>query len=118
MHADRRLFLGGVAAGLTAACLAPRPARSAEKRPVLGLIWPVSTRDVPEEGVAMYGERIEWVSNGLGLDRMTPDGYDAVIGLIPAAAEELARKGAEAIELTGTSLTFYQGEACTRRLRQ
>lgn len=118
MSADRRQFLGGVAAGVAAVCLAPQAVRGAEKRPVLGLIWPVSTRDVPEEGVAMYGDRIEWVSNGLGLERMTPDGYDAVIGLVPAAAEALARAGADAIELTGTSLTFYKGEAFNQQLRE
>jgi arylmalonate decarboxylase len=49
---------------------------------------------------------------------MTPDGYDKVIPLIPAAAEELAAAGAEAIELTGTSLTFYKGEAFNQTLRE
>jgi arylmalonate decarboxylase len=65
----------------------------------------------------MYGDRLRWVTNGLGLERMTPDGYDAVIGLIPKAAEELAAAGADAIELTGTSLTFYKGEAFNEQLR-
>jgi arylmalonate decarboxylase len=114
----RRRFLGGVAAGFTIACIAPQPARGADEPPVLGLIFPVSTRGVPEEGVAMYGERLEFVVNGLSLDRMTPEGYDAVIGLIPAAAEQLAQAGAEAIELTGTSLTFYKGEAFNQQLRE
>lgn len=66
----------------------------------------------------MYGERIRFVVTGLGLDRMTPDGYDAVIGLIPDAARRLVDAGAEAIELTGTSLTFYKGEAFNRELRE
>src|SRR5690606_18052185 len=89
----------------------------ADEAPVLGLVFPVSTRGVPDEGVAMYGDRLRWVTNGLGLERMTPDGYDAVIGLIPKAAEELAAAGADAIELTGTSLTFYKGEAFNEQLR-
>jgi arylmalonate decarboxylase len=66
----------------------------------------------------MYGDRLRFVVTGLGLDRMTPDGYDAVIGLIPQAAEQLVAAGAEAIELTGTSLTFYKGEAFNQKLRE
>jgi arylmalonate decarboxylase len=41
-----------------------------------------------------------------------------VIPRIPAAAERLVAAGAEAIELTGTSLTFYKGEAFNQRLRE
>jgi arylmalonate decarboxylase len=47
---------------------------------------------------------------------MTPEGFNAVIERIPAAARKLAAEGADAIELTGTSLTFYQGEAFNRKL--
>jgi arylmalonate decarboxylase len=49
---------------------------------------------------------------------MTPDGFEAVLPKIPAAAEKLAAAGAEAIELTGTSLTFYKGEAFNQKLRE
>jgi arylmalonate decarboxylase len=84
--------------------------------PVLGLIFPPSTRGIPEEGVAMYGETLRFVVTGLGIERMTPDSFDAALDRIPAAAEQLAAAGAEAIELTGTSLTFYKGEAFNRQL--
>ncbi|MGD8340579.1 MAG: aspartate/glutamate racemase family protein [Gammaproteobacteria bacterium] len=117
MDTTRRQILGGMAATAAVAGLGSRPAESADDVPVLGLIFPPSDRGIPEEGVAMYGDSIKFVVTGLGLDRMTPDGYDAVVGLIPAAAERLAEAGAEAIELTGTSLTFYQGEAFNRQLR-
>jgi len=118
MNGNRRRFLGSMAAALAAAGIGPQRARAAGTPPVLGLIWPVSTRGVPEEGVAMYGDSLRYVTNGLGLDQMTPEGYDAVVGLIPAAAEELAAAGAEAIELTGTSLTFYKGEEFNQSLRE
>ena len=49
---------------------------------------------------------------------MTPEGFDSVIPLIPAAAKKLAANGADAIELTGTSLTFYKGEAFNQKLRE
>lgn len=116
MLRERRRFISGCAASALTAPLAGSLA--AERVPVLGLIFPPFGRGVPEEGVAMYGDRLKFVVTGLGLDRMTPDGYDAVIPKIPAAARQLAEAGAEAIELTGTSLTFYRGEAFNRQLRQ
>jgi arylmalonate decarboxylase len=107
-----------MAAAAAVAGLGTRSARSADEVPVLGLIFPPSNRGIPEEGVAMYGDSLKFVVTGLGLDRMTPDGYDAVVGLIPEASRRLVEAGAEAIELTGTSLTFYQGEAFNRQLRE
>jgi arylmalonate decarboxylase len=120
MDKNRREFLAGcaAAAAATAAIGANRTAAGADRVPVLGLIFPPSDRGIPEEGVAMYGDDLRFVVTGLGLDRMTPAGYDSVVGLIPAAAEKLAEAGAEAIELTGTSLTFYKGEAFNQRLRE
>jgi len=88
------------------------------KAPVLGLIFPPAARGIPEEGVAMYGERLRFVVTGLGVERMTPEGFDSVLARIPAAAENLAAAGADAIELTGTSLTFYKGEAFNQQLRE
>ena len=118
MVTKRREFLATCAAALAAAGFGARSARAADEVPVLGLIFPPADRGVPEEGTAMYGDRLRFVVTGLGLERMTPDGYDSVIPRIPAAAEKLAAAGADAIELTGTSLTFYKGEAFNQRLRQ
>lgn len=95
-------------AALGAAAL---PSFAAEAPRKLGLIFPPAGRGVPEEGLAMYGERIEYVIENLGLATMTPEGYDAVLDRIGPCAERLAANGAEAIVLTGTSLTFYRGEA-------
>src|SRR5688572_23655577 len=87
------------------------PAFGGEAPRKLGLIFPPAGRGVPEEGIAMYGNRIEYVIENLGLATMTPEGYDAVLERIGPCAERLAANGAEAIVLTGTSLTFYRGEA-------
>lgn len=111
----RKTLAAGAAAVAVAGCGLRAAAQDA---PVLGLIFPPHGRGVPEEGVAMYGDRLGFVVTGLGLEQMTPEGYDSVIGRIPRAAEELAAAGAQAIELTGTSLTFYQGEAFNQRLRE
>jgi arylmalonate decarboxylase len=89
-----------------------------DRVPVLGLIFPPAGRGVPEEGVAMYGEQLRFVTAGLGIERMTPESFDLALARIPAAAEALAAAGADAIELTGTSLTFYRGEAFNQQLRE
>ncbi len=65
----------------------------------------------------MYGDRLRYVVAGLGIEQMTPRGFDAALARIPAAAEQLAAAGAHAIELTGTSLTFYKGEEFNQALR-
>jgi arylmalonate decarboxylase len=49
---------------------------------------------------------------------MTPRGYDEVLDRIAPAAERLAQRGAEAIALLGTSLSFYQGAAFNRSLAE
>jgi arylmalonate decarboxylase len=114
----RRKFLAGCAAAVAAARFGADRVAAEDRVPVLGLIFPPADRGIPEEGIAMYGERLRFVVTGLGLERMTPEGYDSVVGLIPRAAEKLAAAGADAIELTGTSLTFYNGEAFNQRLRE
>ncbi len=109
MITKRRDFLAGSVAALAAAGLG-RAGAAQSRVPVLGLIFPPLNRGVPDEGIAMYGDRLKYVVTGLGVESMTPEGFNAVIERIPAAAEQLAAAGDEAIELTGTSLTFNQGE--------
>jgi arylmalonate decarboxylase len=102
-----------VVQGIGAAALAARApfVHSAEAPRKLGLIYPPADRGAPEEGIAMYGDRLEYVIEGLGLATMTPEGYDAVFDRIVPCAERLAAGGAEAILIAGTSLTFYKGQA-------
>jgi len=114
----RELILASAAAALGTAALGTEALAAQAKAPVLGLIFPPNRTAIPEEGVAMYGDRLRYVTVGLGIERMTPDSFDAALSLIPAAAKQLAAAGAEAIELTGTSLTFYKGEAFNRQLRE
>ena len=65
----------------------------------------------------MYPSGVKFIVTALDLKTMTPAGYDAVIGQIPAAGEKLAKEGANAIVLMGTSLTFYRGAAFNDHLR-
>ena len=114
MH--RRDILAAAAAA-AATGFGIRTAGAAGNVPVLGLILPPAKREVPEEGIAMYGSQLRFVVTGLGIERMTPDSFDAAQQRIPAAAKLLAEAGAQAIQLSGTSLTFYKGEAYNRELR-
>ena len=128
MRMNRRDFLAVSAAAVATARCGNAPVKGpdqspddgpakAARVPVLGLIFPPADRGIPEEGTAMYGDRLKYVVTGLGVERMTPEGFDAVMERIPAAAKKLAAAGVDAIELTGTSLTFYKGEAYNRQLR-
>lgn len=103
---------------MIAALAAPgwRTTRAQSSAPKLGLIFPPAGRGVPEEGLAMYGDTVEFLVEGLGLATMTPDGYEAVVDRIGPTARKLAERGAEAIALMGTSLSFYKGQAFNERL--
>lgn len=117
MAIGRRHILSGAAAALAALGLRPADVRAQDKLPVLGLILPPAKREIPEEGVAMYGNQLRFAVAGLGIERMSPDSFDAALERVPAAAEKLAAQGADAIELMGTSLSFYRGEAFNQQLR-
>src|SRR5450631_3368255 len=112
MKTSRREFFEISAAGLTTAALA------SAADPILGLIFPPANRPVPEEGLLMYPKGVKFIVAGLGLATMTPEGYDQVIDRIPPAAEKLAKQGAQAIVLMGTSLSFYKGAAFNMKLTE
>lgn len=117
MGFPRRALLALAALSAPLLSLRSAPLNAAGKRK-LGLIFPPAGRGVPEEGLAMYGDTIEFLVETLGLETMTPDGYDAVVDHIGPAASKLADRGAEAVMLMGTSLSFYKGEAFNQRLTE
>ncbi|MEJ0035875.1 MAG: aspartate/glutamate racemase family protein [Gammaproteobacteria bacterium] len=90
---------------------------SASSTPVLGLLAPVESA-VPPEATLLYPAGVRFRSASVGLATMTPAGYDAVLDRIAPTAAELARQGAAAIALLGTSLSFYKGAAFNRELTQ
>ena len=89
---------------------------------MLGLIFPPKDYPVPPEALRLYPTGVKFLSRGIGLERLTPDGYDAAIPKVIPAAESLVREGATAISVMGTSLTFYKGRAfnedLTARVKQ
>jgi arylmalonate decarboxylase len=110
MSNSRRQFLKIATAG--AACTAL--GRSAE--PVLGMIFPPLNYPVPPEAKLLYPSGVRFLAEGVGLPSMTPEGYDSVIDKIVPSAEKLAKAGANAISIMGTSLTFYKGVAFHQKL--
>jgi arylmalonate decarboxylase len=90
--------------------------RIAAADPVLGLIFPPKDYPVPPEATRLYPSGVTFLSRGIGLERLTPEGYDAAIPKVIPAAESLVREGATAISVMGTSLTFYKGRAFNEKL--
>jgi arylmalonate decarboxylase len=110
MTHSRRDFL----AASIAVAVAARRAAAAD--PVLGLIFPPKDYPVPPEATRLYPTGVKFLSRGIGLERLTPEGYDAAIPKVVPAAESLVREGATAISVMGTSLTFYKGRAFNENL--
>lgn len=83
--------------------------------PVLGMIFPTK-RPAPPEALAMYSSGVKFLTDGVGLETMTPAGYDSVIDKIVPSAIGLKKRGAQAVAIMGTSLTFYKGAAFNQHL--
>lgn len=82
---------------------------SAQAKPVLGLIAPPENYPVPPEGLALYDSRVAFKVFSLGVKDMTPAGFDPFLDKIVPGGKQLAKDGAQAIVIFGTSLTFYKG---------
>jgi arylmalonate decarboxylase len=74
----------------------------------IGLVVPFADDRVPLEGPIMY-PHVTFVPRGVGVQSLTPAGYDAAVDKIVPATIDLAKQGVEAIMVIGTSLTFYRG---------
>jgi arylmalonate decarboxylase len=85
--------------------------------PVVGMVVPNAEGNVPHEAYQLYPSGVQFISDGLGLASLSPKGYDAVIDNIADTAKRLAERGAEAIAVSGTSLTFYRGAEFHEQLK-
>src|ERR1700728_719702 len=115
INSSRREFLKVTTAGIAVASLT-LPTRGAGE-PVRGMICRPANTPVPLEAYLMYPSGIRFLATGVGLERMTPEGYDQVVDRIVPAAHNLAAGGANAIAVMGTSLTFYKGAAFNQQLQ-
>ncbi|MDB5534166.1 MAG: Arylmalonate decarboxylase [Hyphomicrobiales bacterium] len=76
--------------------------------PTIGLVVPQATDVVPDEGPVMYPD-VVFIPHRTGVGSLTPEGYDQAADKIVPAADNLAKRGVDAIMVIGTSLTFYRG---------
>src|SRR5271154_1580935 len=115
-NSSRRRFLKVATAGIAGAAMGIS-ARAAGD-PLLGMIFPPANTPVPPEAHLMYPTGVRFLAEGVGLERMTPEGYDKVFDRIVPTAQKLAAGGANAIAVMGTSLTFYKGAAFNQELQE
>jgi arylmalonate decarboxylase len=85
--------------------------------PVVGILVPPAHGEVPPEPVELYPE-IEFIATGLGLERMNEAGYGNAIERTAEAAKSLKERGADAIFLMGTSISFFRGHAFNDEIEQ
>jgi arylmalonate decarboxylase len=111
---SRRDVLKLGVAGAAAALGLGSQADAAE--PTVGMIFPPANYPVPPEAHRLYPSGVRFLSRGVGLERMTPEGYDKVLDRVIPSAMDLAHAGSNAISLMGTSLSFYKGAAFNQQL--
>src|SRR5271163_1751459 len=111
-HASRRHFLR------TAAVLAAPLAAVAEPAadPVMGMIFPPADAAVPPEAKLLYPHGVTFLAEGLAFSGMTLESYDEAVPRIVPTALKLKERGATAISIMGTSITFYKGAAFNQEL--
>jgi arylmalonate decarboxylase len=83
---------------------------------LIGLIVPPADGKVPPEGAILY-PHLRFEAIGLALPEMSSSGFNSVVDSIVQRATTLASRGAEAISVMGTSLTFYRGAEANRQLQ-
>jgi arylmalonate decarboxylase len=109
-HTSRRRFLQTASAAAIAAPLAY------SSEPVMGMIFPPANYPVPPEAKQLYPSGVTFLAEGLAFNGMTIESYDEAVPRIVPAALKLKDRGATAISIMGTSLTFYKGAAFNQEL--
>jgi arylmalonate decarboxylase len=107
---SRRRFLQTTAVAAFSAPLA------SAADPVMGMIFPPANYPVPPEAQQLYPKGVTFLAEGLAFNGMSIESYDEAVPRIVPAALKLKQRGATAISVMGTSLTFYKGAAFNREL--
>jgi arylmalonate decarboxylase len=82
----------------------------------MGMIFPPADYPVPPEAKRLYPHGVTFLAEGLAFNGMTIESYDEAVPRIVPAALKLKERGATAISIIGTSLTFYKGAAFNQDL--
>jgi arylmalonate decarboxylase len=81
----------------------------------VGLVVPPARGTAPHDARAMYPD-VEFLVEGIGVRDMSAAGYAEAVGRLGTASAALARRGAQAVLLFGTSLSFFRGAAYNDQL--
>jgi arylmalonate decarboxylase len=111
---SRRQFLQSAAAAALVAPLVQNVARAGE--PVMGMIFPPKGYQVPPEAKLLYPSGVQFLADDVAFNGMTIESYKEAVPRIVPAALRLKEKGATAISIMGTSLTFFNGAAYNQEL--
>lgn len=101
---------------LQTAALASLAAKLPAAQPVLGMIFPPADNPVPPEATLLYPSGITFLAEGLAFTGMTIEGYEEALPRLVPAALKLKARGATAISIMGTSITFYKGASFNQEL--
>ncbi len=85
-------------------------------QPTLGLIVPPHEPFLHPDTRGFAQAR--FVVEGLGIQEMAVEDFDAAVGRVSQAARALRRRGAGAIALLGTSLSFFRGPDFNKSLQE
>jgi arylmalonate decarboxylase len=80
------------------------------------MIFPPADYPVPPEAKLLYPTGVTFLAEGLAFNGMTIESYDEAVPRIVPAALKLKERGATAISIMGTSLTFYKGAGFNQEL--
>jgi len=118
MRQSRRDFVR-IAGGAAAYTAFGAPDLAFAQGKALGLIFPPLDYPIPPDARRLYPQGVEFLGDGVGLPGgMTLAGYDEAIPRVVPVAQALAKRGAMAISVFGSSLTFYKGAKFNEELTQ
>lgn len=80
-----------------------------KKLPLVGIITPNAKGEVQPEAAEIFAGRVDVVTYGVGVEQLAIAGYEAALAKFPAAIEQLASRGIDALVVNGTSLSFAFG---------
>ena len=81
----------------------------AAKPPTIGITTPNAKGLVQPEAADIFRGRVNVETEGVNVEQLSLAGYDEALARMPAAIDRLIARGAQAIVINGTSLSFAYG---------
>ena len=84
--------------------------------PTIGMVTPNAQGSLQPEAREIFSGRVNAVTAGINVERLSLEGYTEALARMPAAIERLVGGGAQAIVVNGTSLSFAFGREAHDKL--